>query len=140
MASHLFRHSSLRQKQAFQPASPNSICDLPPRPKQRNAATAKFSAKKPLIYLKSANFWANLSQHRPLQPYLRRYIMANIHNDTQSDIHSNNAKAKLHMVLGRLLDGVSDDDLQQIQTEVDETETLAVKGGGHHDHDHPTLE
>jgi len=61
--------------------------------------------------------------------------MANIH----SDIHTNNAKARLHMVLGRLLDGVSDDDLEKIQTEVDETEAVAP-GGGHHDHDHPTVE
>ena len=50
---------------------------------------------------------------------------------------STNAKAKLQMVLGRLLDGVTDDDLQKIQTEVDEME-LRMKGDGHHDHDHPT--
>lgn len=59
---------------------------------------------------------------------------------TSTYTSSGNAKAKLHKVLGRLLDGVSDDDLQKIQTEVDETEALAVKGGGHHDHDHPTVE
>ena len=50
---------------------------------------------------------------------------------------SSNAKAKLQMVLSRLLDGVSDDDLQKIQTEVDEME-LRMQGDGHHDHDHPT--
>ena len=49
---------------------------------------------------------------------------------------ASNAKAKLHMVLGRLLDGVTDDDLQKIQTEVDEME-LRMKGDGHHDH--PTV-
>jgi hypothetical protein len=82
-----------------------------------------------------------LGKPKPASPpptVFKEAFMANIHKDTQSDIHSNNAKAKLHMVLGRLLDGVFDDDLQQIQTEVDETETLAVKGGDHHDH--PTLE
>lgn len=49
-----------------------------------------------------------------------------------------NAKAKLQMVLSRLLDGVSDEDLQKIQTEVDEME-LRMRGDGHHDHDHPTV-
>ena len=42
---------------------------------------------------------------------------------------SSNAKAKLQMVLSRLLDGVTDDDLQKIQTEVDEME-LRMKGDG----------
>ena len=51
---------------------------------------------------------------------------------------SSNAKAKLQMVLSRLLDGVSDDDLQKIQTEVDEME-LRMRGDGHHDHEHPTV-
>ena len=51
---------------------------------------------------------------------------------------SSNAKAKLQMVLSRLLDGVSDDDLQKIQTEVDEME-LRTRVDGHHDHDHPTV-
>lgn len=51
---------------------------------------------------------------------------------------SSNAKAKLQMVLSRLLDGVTDDDLQKIQTEVDEME-LRMRGDGHHDHDHPTV-
>ena len=51
---------------------------------------------------------------------------------------SSNAKAELQMVLSRLLDGVSDDDLQKIQTEVDEME-LRMTGDGHHDHDHPTV-
>ncbi len=51
---------------------------------------------------------------------------------------SSNAKAKLHMVLSRLLDGVTDDDLQKIQTEVDEME-VRITGDGHHDHDHPTV-
>ena len=51
---------------------------------------------------------------------------------------SSNTKAKLQMVLSRLLDGVSDDDLQKIQTEVDEME-LRTRVDGHHDHDHPTV-
>ena len=51
---------------------------------------------------------------------------------------SSNAKAKLQMVLSRLLDGVTDDDLQKIQTEVDEME-LRTRVDGHHDHDHPTV-
>ena len=51
---------------------------------------------------------------------------------------SSNTKAKLQMVLSRLLDGVSDDELQKIQTEVDEME-LRMRGDGHHDHDHPTV-
>ncbi len=49
-----------------------------------------------------------------------------------------NAKARLQMVLSRLLEGVSDEDLQKIQTEVDEME-LRMRGDGHHDHDHPTV-
>ncbi len=49
-----------------------------------------------------------------------------------------NAKAKLQMVLSRLLEGVSDEDLQKIQTEVDEMQ-LRMRGDGHHDHDHPTV-
>ncbi|MFZ4875724.1 hypothetical protein ACL9RI_11600 [Janthinobacterium sp. Mn2066] len=65
LAHHFFLHSLLRQKQAFQPASSISICDLPPRPKQRNAAIAKFSVKKPLIYLNSAIFHPNLRQIHP---------------------------------------------------------------------------
>ncbi len=52
--------------------------------------------------------------------------------------NSSNAKAKLQMVLSRLLEGVSDEDLQKIQTEVDEME-LRMRGDGHHDHDHPTV-
>jgi len=51
---------------------------------------------------------------------------------------SSNAKAKLQMVISRLLDGVSDDDLQKIQTEVDEME-LRTRVDGHHDHDHPNV-
>ena len=51
---------------------------------------------------------------------------------------SSNTKAKLQMVLSRLLDGVSDDDLQKIQTEVGEME-LRTRVDGHHDHDHPTV-
>lgn len=58
-------------------------------------------------------------------------------SDNQSG-STGNAKAKLQMVLSRLLEGVSDEDLQKIQTEVDEME-LRMKGDGHHDHDHPTV-
>ena len=58
-------------------------------------------------------------------------------SDNQSG-GTGNAKAKLQMVLSRLLEGVSDEDLQKIQTEVDEME-LRMKGDGHHDHDHPTV-
>ena len=54
------RHSLFRQRQAFQPASFISICELAPRPKQRNALTTKISGKKPLIYLNLAIFQANL--------------------------------------------------------------------------------
>lgn len=58
-------------------------------------------------------------------------------SDNQSGA-TGNAKARLQMVLTRLLEGVSDEDLQKIQTEVDEME-LRMKGDGHHDHDHPTV-
>lgn len=58
-------------------------------------------------------------------------------SDNQSGA-TGNAKARLQMVLSRLLEGVSDEDLQKIQTEVDEME-LRMKGDGHHDHDHPTV-
>ncbi|CDG83020.1 hypothetical protein [Janthinobacterium agaricidamnosum] len=49
----------------------------------------------------------------------------------------NHSKAKLQMVLSKLLDNVSDDDLNTIQTQVDEME-LSALAEGHHDHDHPT--
>ena len=58
-------------------------------------------------------------------------------SDNQSGA-TGNAKARLQMVLSRLLEGVTDEDLQKIQTEVDEME-LRMKGDGHHDHDHPTI-
>ena len=58
-------------------------------------------------------------------------------SDNQSGA-TGNAKARLQMVLSRLLEGVTDEDLQKIQTEVDEME-LRMKGDGHHDHDHPTV-
>ena len=61
------RHSLFRQRQAFQPASFISICELALRPKQRNALTAKISGKKPLIYLNLAIFQANLSLFFRLQ-------------------------------------------------------------------------
>lgn|GEM_PF-5231426 len=48
-------------------------------------------------------------------------------------------KAKLQTVLNRLLQGVSDADLQKLQSQSDELEARATSGG-HHDHDHPTLE
>jgi hypothetical protein len=54
------RHSLFRQRQAFQPASFISICELSLRPKQRNALLAKISGKKPLIYLNLAIFQADL--------------------------------------------------------------------------------
>jgi hypothetical protein len=50
------RYSLFRQKQAFQPASFISICELSLRPKQRNALLAKISGKNPLIYLNLAIF------------------------------------------------------------------------------------
>jgi hypothetical protein len=53
------RHSLFRQRQAFQPASFISICELSLRPKQRNALLTKISVKKPLIYLNLAIFQAN---------------------------------------------------------------------------------
>ena len=65
------RHSSFRQRQAFQPASFISICELSPRPKQRNALQTKISGKKPLICLNLAIFQANLSAISPLQVNLR---------------------------------------------------------------------
>lgn len=58
-------------------------------------------------------------------------------SDNQSGA-TGNAKARLQMVLSRLLEGVTDEDLQKIQTEVDEME-LRMRGDGHHDHDHPTV-
>lgn len=66
------RHSLFRQRQAFQPASFISICELAPRPKQRNALTAKISGKKPLIYLNLAIFQANLRPDSASPPDLRR--------------------------------------------------------------------
>ncbi len=60
--------------------------------------------------------------------------MSDIQNTQNQGNHS---KAKLQMVLGKLLDGVSDDDLDKIQTQVDEME-LSAAPEGHHDHDHPT--
>ena len=66
------RHSLFRQRQAFQPASFISICELSLRPKQRNALLAKISAKKPLIYLNLAIFQANLRPRPALQHDLRQ--------------------------------------------------------------------
>lgn len=54
-----------------------------------------------------------------------------------TDTSNTNSKAKLQMLLSKLLEGVSDADLDKIQTEVDQMD-LRAKADGHHDHDHPT--
>src|SRR5450830_26695 len=68
------RHSLFHQRQAFQPASFISICELSLRPKQRNALLTKISVKKPLIYLNLAIFQANLSRSAALQVNLMEKI------------------------------------------------------------------
>lgn len=68
------RHSLFRQRQAFQPASFISICELSLRPKQRNALLAKISGKKPLIYLNLAIFQADRRPYPALSCHAGRKI------------------------------------------------------------------
>ena len=46
-------------------------------------------------------------------------------------------KQRLQMLLNQLLEGVTDEQLQAMQTKVDQLELRAADG--HHDHDHPKL-
>jgi flagellar biosynthesis chaperone FliJ len=47
------------------------------------------------------------------------------------------AKQRLQALLNQLLEGVTDEELQQMQQQMDQLEARRA-AAGHHDHDHPS--